>query len=51
MICLPFQATAENWNNIFYITAGIYAVTAAFFAAFASAELQPWEDRKEESML
>ncbi|XP_054719610.1 sialin-like [Uloborus diversus] len=35
-------ATITNWNSVFYITAGVYVVTATFYAAFASAELQSW---------
>ncbi|XP_035223109.1 sialin-like isoform X3 [Stegodyphus dumicola] len=35
-------ATRANWSSVFYITAGVYTVCGAFFAMFASAELQPW---------
>ncbi|GFX70674.1 vesicular glutamate transporter 2.2 [Trichonephila clavipes] len=39
-------ATLENWNRVFYITTAVYFSTAIFYAIFASAELQPWGDAK-----
>ncbi|XP_042911814.1 putative inorganic phosphate cotransporter isoform X2 [Parasteatoda tepidariorum] len=45
--------TIANWSRVFCITAGVYFFTTAFFAVFASSELQPWgkaepENPKEE---
>lgn len=44
-----FQATIANWSDVFYIAAAVYVFTASFYAIFASAELQPWDQGKEES--
>ncbi|PIO77618.1 hypothetical protein TELCIR_00283 [Teladorsagia circumcincta] len=34
--------SATEWNIIFYSTAAIYGLGAAFFWKFASGDLQPW---------
>ncbi|CAL4153453.1 unnamed protein product [Meganyctiphanes norvegica] len=34
--------TLTQWNKVFYITAGIYAIDATFFLIFASGTAQPW---------
>ncbi|GFR09933.1 hypothetical protein TNCT_445971, partial [Trichonephila clavata] len=38
--------TRENWNKVFYVTAGVYFVTATVYDLFASAELQKWNTNK-----
>ncbi|KAF7264752.1 hypothetical protein GWI33_022478, partial [Rhynchophorus ferrugineus] len=34
--------TAEQWQVVFFIAAGIYLFGALFYGLFASGELQPW---------
>ncbi|GAV05726.1 hypothetical protein RvY_15809-2 [Ramazzottius varieornatus] len=33
----------EQWRLVFFISAGVYVVTAIFYAIFASGELESWE--------
>ncbi|GIY02652.1 putative inorganic phosphate cotransporter [Caerostris extrusa] len=39
--------TMANWNKVFYVTAGVYIITAIIYDLFASAELQQWDSEKE----
>lgn len=36
------QRTREQWNNVFYVTAAISALSCLTFLVFSSAELQDW---------
>ncbi|KAF8787054.1 Sialin like protein [Argiope bruennichi] len=40
--------TRSNWNKVFYVTAGVYFISAILYDIFASAELQPWGSEKKE---
>ncbi|CAG5123936.1 unnamed protein product [Candidula unifasciata] len=39
---ITLDKTREEWQLVFYITAGIQAFCFLFYAIFASGELQPW---------
>jgi len=39
---LTTQNTAQEWQLIFWITAGVYLFGVVFFAFTVSGELQPW---------
>lgn len=39
--------TAEEWQIVFFITAGIYLFGAIFYGIFASGDLQPWAIEQE----
>ncbi|GFT34376.1 hypothetical protein NPIL_567541 [Nephila pilipes] len=38
--------TKENWNKVFYVTAGVYFVTSTVFDLLVSAEPQKWNTNK-----
>lgn len=37
-----FQKTQAQWQNVFFISAAIYAFGAIFYIIFAQGELQAW---------
>ncbi|GFR21786.1 picot [Trichonephila clavata] len=39
--------TRANWNQVFYVTAGVYFVAATVYNLLASAEPQKWNSNKE----
>jgi hypothetical protein len=49
--CFHFQKTREEWQIVFYICAGFYAVGAIFYSIFGTGVEQPWaqdpEDRED----
>ena len=42
--CVPlcFQSTRGQWRKVFFISSGVYAFGAIFFAIFASGKEQAW---------
>lgn len=42
----PSGQTVSKWREVFYIAAGVYAVTALFYLIFASGEPERWEKKE-----
>ena len=38
------QSTRSQWQNVFFLTAGVYAVGAIVFVIFGSGDRQSWAD-------
>lgn len=34
--------TREQWQTVFYISAGFYIIGSIFYTIFASGDVQPW---------
>lgn len=43
-----FKGTREQWQQVFWLTAGILVGGTAFFVVFASGEVQPWAKMNDE---
>ncbi|XP_043235324.1 putative inorganic phosphate cotransporter [Amphibalanus amphitrite] len=41
------EQTAERWNNVFYLGAGIFAVNLVVYQALMSADRQPWDKQED----
>jgi hypothetical protein len=39
---MRFQQTRAAWRNVFYITAGVYALGTVVYCLLGSGERQPW---------
>lgn len=43
-----FQQTVEQWRLVFFIAFGVFFLSTCIYMLFASAKLQPWNDRGNE---
>jgi len=46
-----FQPSREQWQKVFYVTAGIYVFGAVFFVIFGSGDVQPWNSADDENLV